>query len=85
MRNCGKFYVYNLPSTKGCFQRYCGNGKNLNVALKKNKNKCTKKRKGGRGDPLRLRAPFLSVFVFLLSAVNGQVVIFCKKKEGNRV
>ena len=86
VRNCGKFYVYNLPSPKGCYQRYCVNGKNLNLALKKIKINCIKKRKGEHCDPLRLRAPFLFQFSFflLVSAVDGgQVVIFYRKKEGN--
>lgn len=30
VRNCGEFYVYKLPSTPGCFLRYCGSGVSQN-------------------------------------------------------
>ncbi|XP_068721043.1 pancreatic secretory granule membrane major glycoprotein GP2-like [Montipora capricornis] len=26
IRNCGDFFVYKLPKTKGCFKAYCGDG-----------------------------------------------------------
>lgn len=31
VRNCGEFYVYKLPSTPGCYLRYCGSGVSQNM------------------------------------------------------